>query len=111
MADEKYGRIFTDTDLRNVVQRAMEQDIQSEDELDQIIARMDGEGSFKFPADEPVFVLRAQDMAAASGLYGYQEGVENFDDGSVPQEHKDGIDKAIKSFSKFALANKTKLPD
>ena len=58
MADNKYGRLFTEEDLREVVAEAMNRKIDGDDGLDQILIDKDAAGAFQFPKDFPLFLIR-----------------------------------------------------
>jgi len=64
MADDKYGRIFTQDDARSLVEACLNTG-KSYDELIQ-------SGEFTFPADEPLFVLRGQDETALETIEEYK---------------------------------------
>lgn len=114
MADSKYGRLFTEEDMLRFVELCIENDVQGENETKDLL-NMTFEG--RFPKDEPTFLLRAQDYCALAGIYGYQEGVHNFDGaqdlGAIPQEHKDGVQETISAFESFQSGHvdRMKLPD
>lgn len=111
MADNKYGAIYTEADVKLIVQYAMERDITGEDQLDQIIEELQQPDSpLKFPPHEPIFVLRAQDRYALGAVKHYQG---RCDVGDVPGDHQSGVDAAVEAFEEFRLENPElmKLPD
>ncbi|MBX3610362.1 MAG: hypothetical protein KF871_10755 [Hydrogenophaga sp.] len=58
------------------------------------------------PDDEPVFVLRAQDVHAVNALLGYSVLLDN-------PEHRAAVEQRIKDFEAFRDANpdRMKFPD
>lgn len=101
--DGKYGRIYTEKDVRLIVQTAMENDIESEDELDGILAELDAPDSdLTFFPDEPLFVLRGKDYSSVETIQNYRKITHG--NGSPP-EQVDSVDRAIQSFAQFAAGN------
>lgn len=83
MPDSKYGRIFTEQDVKELIGWAYAhgRDIGNiEDaggELDNwIMAAADDGTPMTFPDDEPVFVLRGKDKAAATTIGSYADECE-----------------------------------
>jgi hypothetical protein len=110
MADNKYGRIFTEEDLRNVVANAIDEKIDGEDGLDQIIVRMYDNGEFKFPKDEPLFMLRAQDQLAVQAISDYSSmSAAN----GVNQDQQHAVQQALDQFKVWQRvhSDRVKLPD
>lgn len=117
MADSKYGRIFTAEDVMKIMAHenhpgfptgtSSEEGVQ----LETIIAEGERDGiEFRFPADEPLFVLRGQDQLASDGIMMYG-GVCAANDASI--HHIEAVDKAWRQFVGFAEKNpdRMKLPD
>jgi len=101
--DKKYGRLFTEDDVRTLVEVAMSLD--EEINIQTFIDEFEG----KFPVDEALFLLRAQDKRALGAIrfyYDHQSPRAN-------QGHLDAIQHAIDSFDKFRLKNveRVKEPD
>jgi antirestriction protein len=71
MAEGKYGRIFTLDDALTLMKEAVAQGVSADDDFRRVIT--DCEGSLKFPADEPVFLLRGQDASAPDAIEAYAE--------------------------------------
>lgn len=65
VAEPKYGRVFTEEDVRRLLFSFQAQAA----DVEQALREFDG----TFPADESVFVLRAKDDIATAGLWGYHE--------------------------------------
>lgn len=107
MPDSKYGRIFTESDVQKLLQLATgEEDF----DLAGHLATADEMGiSFKFPEDEPMFVLRARDKRALGAIRFYAD----HQNPRAPQNHIDGIDKALDAFEHYRhwQSNKMKDPD
>lgn len=110
MADNKYGRLFTEDDLRNVVQKAMEQSITGDDGLDKILVQMYEDGEFTFGKDEPLFALRGQDKLAVQAISDY--GSISSANG-VHQDQQHAVQKALDQFKVWQRAHpdRVKLPD
>lgn len=72
MADAKYGRLFTEADVRALIQRAFrrlgEPGVR-DTTLAELIEVLDGEGQqMTFPADEPLLLLRGSEPATVALL-------------------------------------------
>lgn len=71
MADSKYGRLFTEQDVMAIVDEALMLNLAGNvatvpELLRDLIARAEADKApMRFPADEPLFLLRAQDTYAA----------------------------------------------
>lgn len=94
MASAKYGRLFTEADAKRLMQMAFDlgawqrehdQPRVLPDEGSTLILGLDEEGGLAFPADEPLFLLRAQDKGAADAIetevveLGYDGPVDYFE--------------------------------
>ncbi len=103
--DSKYGRIFTEEDVKAIVELAVEQEVSSVDEAETLMDDFDG----RFPADEPIFVLRARDKRALAAVRQYRENQSP----RAPVNHIEGLDKAVREFEKFRVqhADQMKEPD
>lgn len=122
MADGKYGRLFTEADVRYLLRYAALRadnegiDVLSRDadgnavdpgelllaDYDEIAAELTST-QLTFPADEPLFLLRAKDRDAAAGLYGYAEGCDM--DSDVGEEQRKAVAAAIRAFHEFEAAH------
>lgn len=96
--DSKYGRLFTTMDVKAIVERAIEEEVEDERELDEIIESHGG----KFPRDEPLFLLRGQDSAAADTIRDYHANCKAKRAGA---EHMNSIGLAEEAFRDFARVN------
>lgn len=70
--DRKYGRIFTEEDLRTILRQYGTGGMDVREVLDEIKAG-ELDHVLKFDGDEPLFVMRAKDNAAPPTLAAYQE--------------------------------------
>jgi hypothetical protein len=102
MPDGKYGRIFTEDDVRSMFE-AHEATGHSFDELAQ-------SGEFKFPEDEPLFVFRGQDRKALGALLHYDKSMNII---GIPASHADAVTDSVHAFERFRSENpdRMKLPD
>jgi hypothetical protein len=111
MADNKYGRLFTEDDARKMVEQAVHVGISVSEhaEGDESARDFDADGVFdvvvtsftpKFPEDEPLFVLRGQDEAAAGTIddYGYRN-----DKLGANAHHLESISEAYSDFIRFQV--------
>lgn len=97
MADRKYGRIFTVSDVEKILDVAGEFEWHKV-HLDSIIATMDEEGvRFKFEPDEPTFTLRGRDKRAEGAIrfYGDHQSPR------APVHFLEGIDAAADEFRRY----------
>lgn len=98
MTDRKYGRVFTEDDVRQIVQWAIENEIETETELSAYLGEFEG----KFPADEPTFTLRARDQRAIGALAFYRSHQSH----TAPANHLDGIQAAVNDFDRYREENR-----
>lgn len=95
MADNKYGRIFTENDVQKILDFVNGED---EDNLTDVLDGMDAEGvRFKWEADEPVFVLRARDKTAEGAVRYYRDHQRP----NAPANHLDGAEKSVNAFRDY----------
>jgi hypothetical protein len=128
MADCEYGRVFTEADVKLLMAfaylegrdgKSYGQDAEGNaiDRGAHLLAewqRMadDPQGPFDlkrmltFPADEPVFVLRGQDLAAADGLVEYKATCEAL---GTSDRYLNSVEAAIQAFLRFP--GPTKVPE
>jgi len=99
--DNKYGRIFTEEDVKRLLQD--DRYFVSGRPVEEILDEFEG----KFPKNEPVFVLRGQDKRAIGALRYYRD----HQDPRAPLSHLDSVDKAYDRFSDFRIHHETKEPD
>lgn len=59
-------------------------------------------------ADEPVFIVRAQDKLARYVIESYRQLCQ---EAGSPQGHLDGIERAYQQFSSWQESNFTKIPE
>lgn len=69
MAERKYGRLYTDRDVERIISEALiRQHTQNQvSKLDTVLEHIDA-AELTFPADEPLFLLRGQDVAAPGAI-------------------------------------------
>ena len=99
--DNKYGRIFTESDVRKVIEYVIAGDY-GPDQFPDILAEMDGDQvRFKWEEDEPVFVLRARDNTAEGAIRFYRDHQRP----GAPPNHLDAIERACTAFREFRADN------
>lgn len=105
MACNKYGRIFTQDDVYSIVEHAIEREFEETEDLTLYLEDFKG----RFDKDEPLFVLRARDKRAIAAVRNYRDNQNP----RAPQNHLDGIEKAMSEFEAFRVKNvdKMKEPD
>lgn len=113
MSDTKYGRIFSEEDVKSIVEYALEHGFETEEETETFLSDYEG----KSPSDEPVFVLRGQDNFAVATLERYVELCRSGNPG-IPQvissaEHQNEAIRALEGFREFQRDNaeRVKVPD
>lgn len=112
MADLKYGRLFTLEDVQRIVDYVAFSDAHDDGpDVGNVLADMESDGKppMKFPADEPLFLLRAQDKRAIGAVRFYSDHQSP----RAPMQHIERIDDAVSDFESFRLRNpeRTKEPD
>lgn len=116
MASEKYGRLFTASDLEFmfVAEGVVSTFTEAEQRVQMAIARLDEQAATPnaatFPPDEPLFLLRAQGRATAGALSGYYVMSQAI---GASQDHTLAIVDAARQFEKFAIEHpeRRKVPD
>jgi hypothetical protein len=118
MTDLKYGRIFTEDDVRQIVNAAVYAGIELAETGDEEDTRdFHGDAIYdavvsglnlKFPEHEPLFVLRGQDSTATATLSSYRWACV---EAGSPQSHIDAIDAVIESFTNWQAKHEPKVPD
>src|SRR3977135_3895285 len=87
----KYGRLFTDGDVGDVLAAVLTPDQLAQVDLNELGAR------YTFPVGEPLFVLRGRDSLAAQALEAYREAVEVE---ATPEFH-DEVAHALAGFAQW----------
>lgn len=119
MADNKYGEIYTEDELIEVVQMAVDAVlglVNSGEDHNEIklrfneadireVARSDIDR--KFLPGEPLFVLRGKDRRALGAIRWYRDHQWP----NATPEHLDGIDEALARFEAYRKLAATKEPD
>lgn len=128
MASSKYGRLFTEADIAKLMRcSGAVPDSESDEELLGVVRSgievLDAVDSPTFPADEPLFLLRAQDRYAPWGAQHYVDGLaENLDDVDDPRRwssrdvSREQFDKAHEAWQEMLLwqrahPDRVKAPD
>jgi hypothetical protein len=106
MADNKYGRLFTIEDVEKIVAASGAEMT----DVEGILAQEDAVGTqFKFPADEPLFLARAQDRYAEGAVRSYVHVINASP--RVPDAHKDMAMKTARDFRDYRDNHEVKDPD
>jgi hypothetical protein len=109
MADNKYGRVFTQGDVEKILDFLYDEEyLRTDDDLgvDDILRDMDAkEVRFKFEPDEPIFVLRGHDKRAAGAIKHYLD----HQGPRAPENHVNGIMAAFRSFNVYREENPGKM--
>jgi len=103
MADMKYGRLFTLSDIEKIIKPIVPAAGKDIEGLIDLVNSMEDNGTaFKFPANEPTFTLRARDQRAIGAIVYYRDHQSK----SAPANHLDGIDNSVKAFDKFRFEHR-----
>lgn len=106
--DNKYGRVFTESDVDKILEWIGDQGEGQPLDLAVALENMDDEGvRFKFEVDEPLFVLRGHDKRAIGAIKFYAEHQSS----RAPVNHLDAIDKTLQAFIDYREANPGKLKE
>lgn len=113
--DSKYGQLFTRDDVERIARHAVAQaEVERGDSNVVIVPTLDemleGLPDLTFPADEPLFLLRAQDAAAPDTLHDYRHNSEV--KGAEPR-HLGHVSVAMREMDDWQAANpnRIKIPD
>jgi hypothetical protein len=91
--NSKYGRLFTEADVRKYIEGLGGVDFSGSIDDDSELSTVES----TFPEDEPLFVLRAKDRRALGAVRFYYTHQSNY----VTDKHLQGIERAIKAFDEF----------
>lgn len=119
MADNKYGEVYTEDELVQVVQMAVDSTLKmvaNDVDFNEIkltfndgdireVARTDIERTWK--PGEPLFILRGQDRRALGAVRWYRDHQWP----NAEQDHLDRIDEAVAFFESYRKLSGTKEPD
>lgn len=105
MADNKYGRLFTQEDVEKIVELM---DPSGFDAGSARVAIEELGSEAKFPVDEPLFVLRAQDRYAGPAIGHYLEMCKVAD---LSEPHVNAVNAAWQDFQEFFDSNPDKVKD
>lgn len=110
MADGKYGHLYTEADVRKVVNHLSEKQSFDSENIDGALKRL----KFTFPADEPMFLIRAKDRFGLAAVRNYRTHAFY----AMVNKKKAGfsnfiksIDNAVDAFEKFRIDNADKMKD
>lgn len=105
--DAKYGRLFTEEDVATILTEVAEEGVTVAEAIRQL------EGSLRFPADEPLFLLRGQDVHALEAIEAYDTAIGAVADPDVDDAHRMKVGDSIVLFRHFANAHpdRMKTPD
>lgn len=111
MPDGKYGRIFTEEDVREILVFACDDNKLSAGEaMNDLVHSKHSPVQTRFPADEPIFVLRGQDRLALGAIQHYYHRCM----GRLrPQALLTEVERALKAFEQFRAdhPDRIKYPD
>ena len=119
IADNKYGELYTEDELVQVVRMAVEETIGlcESGETDDMVWERFTEGNIrevarteierKFKPGEPLFILRGQDRRALGAVRWYRDHQWP----NATQEHLESIDEALAFFESYRKMAGTKEPD
>lgn len=109
MSDLRYGRLFTEVDVGRLLQWACSpgEQVSLQEALDRVKVANQGDDPSRFPADEPLMLLRAQSCPIAV-LEAYKTEV---DANGSPREHLEIVDANIDAFTAYQQAHGRKIAD
>ena len=112
MADSKYGRVFTESDLEKILEWLEHNGIGYDGSVmnaDSILKAMDEEGiRFKFADDtEPLFILRGRDKRALGTVRHYRDNQAR----NAPSNNLDACDKAVRLFEDYRNMSPEKMKE
>lgn len=101
--DNKYGRIFTETDVEKIIELAV-----NDTEAD--LNALADQAGVKFPVSEPLFVIRAQDQLAPQAVANYL-AMSNAN--GVNSDQLELVARTVNDIKAFQRdnADRVKLPD
>jgi hypothetical protein len=110
MADGKYGRLYTDADIRKLAARWLGDRAMGPDIMAETLDDLERAGDLTFPADEPLFLLRGKDTAATMGVGAYLGMCARL---GSPGAHLQGIEAAVAAMTTWQAENpaRLKVPD
>ena len=119
MADNKYGEVYTEDELVQVVQMAVKEVLSAvhQGHTDDVIIDTFNEADIrevarteierKFSAGEPLFILRGQDRRALGAVRWYRDHQWP----NATTEHTEKIDDAVALFEEYRKVGVMKEPD
>lgn len=116
MSDDKYGRIFTEEDVKRIVGLTLEEaadilptaQVTMTQTVDDIMSLVWSDAvKLTFPADEPIFLLRAQDKRALAAVRYYRDHQSP----RAPVKHEQNVDHAMQKFERFRVQHPDRLKE
>lgn len=102
MADRKYGRIFTMSDVEKIIEFALDGDYGDVEQVTEELFGADADAvRFKFDRDEPTFTMRARDKRSEGAIRFYGDHQSH----SAPVGFIEGIDAAQRDFREYREQN------
>lgn len=117
---EKYGRLFTEAEVRLLIVKAAADAemnrharVRPDEFATGLLREHDENGSAVFPADEPLFLLRASDENAAGALDEYERGLLSWATEPSYDAASDRAAAAVRAFAEWrdAHPDRVKVPD
>jgi hypothetical protein len=108
--DNKYGRLYTEADVRMLMRAAVAETsgiVWGSADAAEAIERLEKLWNPTFPSDEPLFVLRAQDRLARAAILKYWDSTPAYINGKRDQ----GLRAATDAFEAFATKNLERMKD
>lgn len=114
--DGKYGRLFTEQDVRKIVRYAtisaqtMSPELSSEQVMNDVLDdKISDDFNLTFPKDEPLFLLRAKDKRSLGAVRHYHDLCDR--SVGVGVDHLDGVEKSVRQFEEFRADNPDRMKD
>lgn len=107
MSDRKYKRLFTESDVREMLREYLD----ANEDIDDVLTARSNGSPWTFPPDEPLFLLRGQDALAPHIVREY--ALLANDPSTVNEDHRKGAFMAADEMSEWQAQNpaRVKVPD
>ena len=105
--DNKYGHIFTEGDVLKILEYVVKEadlatpESASEEAANWFTDVMEEDIRFKFPAEEPLFILRGRDRRAIGAVMHYRDHQAS----NAPDNHVEAIQRAFTAFDTYREEN------
>lgn len=108
MADVKYGRVYTEADIRKLGEMLFGE--QSQSVLAEALRDLEHVGAFTIPANEPTFLIRGKNKAACAAISHYYDVARTV---GASDEHLRGVIHSAAEFASWQARNYelVKIPD